>query len=89
MTIRVCVTWRFASPKGYELGRRLFIRTPCRSTMAKYVACVSHGVGITTLIRQRLMIEAAKYQDPKERMVSLISDEMAIRNGHKGPHVLQ
>jgi hypothetical protein len=48
--------------------------------MAKYVACVSHGVGITTLIRQRLMIEAAKYQDPKERMVSLISDEMAIKD---------
>jgi hypothetical protein len=39
-----------------------------------------YGVGITTLIRQRLMIEAAKYQDPKKRMVSLIFDEMAIKD---------
>jgi hypothetical protein len=80
MTIRACAIWRFASRKSYELGRGLFIRTLCRSTMAKYVAGVSYRVGITTLIRQRLTIEAAKYQDPEERMVSLISDEMAIKD---------
>jgi hypothetical protein len=50
MTIRACAIWRFASRKSYELGRGLFIRTLCRSTMAKYVAGVSYRVGITTLI---------------------------------------
>ena len=48
-TLRYCVAWRFASPKGYDLGRRLFIRAPCRSTIVKYVACPS--IGITQLIR--------------------------------------
>ena len=78
-TIRYCICWRISSPKGYEFGRNSkLIQAPSRSTLDRYVGSTECGVGVSPLIRQRLLAEAAKLNEI-ERIASLICDEMAIK----------
>ncbi|CAH1378445.1 unnamed protein product, partial [Tenebrio molitor] len=58
-TIRQCIAWRYASPKGYEFARRNgIIRAPSRFTLNRYMGKIQKGKGLSTLIETRLSAEA-------------------------------
>ncbi|GLV33416.1 hypothetical protein CBL_20157 [Carabus blaptoides fortunei] len=77
LTIRNCVMWRIASPKGYEHPRLNILRLPCRQTLNRYIS-TSVGVNTENLIKCRLMAEA-EVITPIEHVCSLIIDDMAIK----------
>jgi hypothetical protein len=78
-TIRQCIAWRYASPKGYEFARRNgIIRAPSRFTLNRYMGKIQKGKGLSTLIETRLSAEADILQ-PVEKICSLVVDDMAIK----------
>lgn len=78
-TIRYCVAWRIASPKGYEYGRSSqLIAAPSRSTLDRYMGNVDCDVGISQLVKDRLKAECENLQST-EKIVSMIANEMAIK----------
>jgi hypothetical protein len=75
-TIRQCIAWRYASPKGYEFGRRShIIKAPSKTTLRRYMSGIK---GTHDLIQSRLLAEANNLKDI-ERVCSLVVDDMAIK----------
>lgn len=75
-TIRQCVLWRYASPKGYRFARSL-IKLPCNTTLKTYTGGMDGQSGITELIKGRLSLEAKKLNN-HEKFVSIAIDEMSL-----------
>jgi hypothetical protein len=75
-TIRQCIAWRYASPKGYEFGIRSdIIQAPSKTTLRRYMA----GIKAThDLIQSRLLAEADNLKHI-ERVCSLVVDDMTIK----------
>lgn len=78
-TIRHCIAWRYASPKGYEFARRSnIVKAPSKITLKRYMGSIQGGKGISNLIESRLTVEAENLND-FERVCSLVVDDMAIK----------
>lgn len=79
LSIRYCLAWRLVSPKGYDHARvSKLISAPSRSTLDRYIGNVDCDVGISPLVKSRLQIECENLE-PMEKIVSIIADEMAIK----------
>lgn len=78
--LRECVIWKACFNKSYEHARsRNIFQLPCRSTLQKYVGHLTGGIGVTSLIKERLCIEFKGLTVEQEAFCSLIVDEMAIQ----------
>ncbi|KAJ4426887.1 hypothetical protein ANN_26686 [Periplaneta americana] len=79
LSIRYCLAWRLISPKDYDHARvSKLISAPSRSTLDRYIGNVDCDVGISPLVKSRLQIECENLE-PMEKIVSIIADEMAIK----------
>lgn len=77
-TVKHCVIWQYASPKGYRHARNYIFDIPSKSTLSRYVGYLSCDTGITPLIKSRLLLESNQLHQA-EKLCSLIVDEMSIK----------
>ncbi|KAF4517368.1 hypothetical protein B566_EDAN013641 [Ephemera danica] len=79
-TVRNCIVWRARSSAGYETARKLgIIKSPCKTTLDKYMGNLSSGTGMSPLAKTRLEAELSVL--PEEgKFVSLVADCTFMRS---------
>lgn len=79
-TLKLYILWQKRSPSGYEFARDMkLFALPHHNTLKKYLGYSTGETGITSLIQSRLHHEFRNLEHTKEKMGSLIIDEMAIQ----------
>lgn len=80
LTVRHAVILQNLSMQAYEHMRTEgILRLPCRSTLERFMGSSRGQVGVTDLVKQRLLAELTSHTTSQSRTCSLIIDEMRVK----------
>ncbi|XP_077492721.1 uncharacterized protein LOC144103890 [Amblyomma americanum] len=80
LVVRHCIILRNLSTRAYEhIRKEGILKLPSRSTLQRFLGVNSGEVGFTSLVKERLQVEASNLKAEQAKVCSLVVDEMRIQ----------